>query len=258
MSTKVLILASNYGLWAEELQAPWDALRKAGFEVTLATKFGKTPLPITVSTDPDFLDPVQKYHVNPTEVVTRVNEILDSGEWANPIRFEDAKMSDYDALVIVGGPGAALDIAGNLKVHDLVLQAYKDGKTIGALCYAVAALNFTRDPDNNNRSVIYGRKVVAHPHAWDFTADMSYPLVGSTPDNKGTDVVTSGFVFPLQYMTQDAVGPAGKVLSDADANRDRPQVTVDGQFVTGLSVESSRLFGETLVEVLSRAKVGAG
>jgi hypothetical protein len=59
-------------------------------------------------------------------------------------------------------------------------------------------------------------------------------------------------------MTQDAVGPAGKVLSDADANRDRPQVTVDGQFVTGLSVESSRLFGETLVEVLSRAKVGAG
>jgi len=258
MSMKVLILASNYGLWAEELQAPWDALRKAGFEVTLATKFGKTPLPITVSVDPDFLDPVQKYHVNPTEVVTRVNEILDGGEWANPIRFDDAKMSDYDALVIVGGPGAALDIAGNLKVHDLVLQAYKDGKTIGALCYAVAALNFTRDPDNNNRSVIYGRKVVAHPHAWDFTADMSYPLVRTTSDNKVAEIVTSGFVFFLQYMTQDAVGPYGKVLSVAGANRDRPQVTVDGQFVTGLSVESSRLFGETLVEVLSRAKVGAG
>jgi len=82
--------------------------------------------------------------------------------------------------------------------------------------------------------------------------------VRTTPDNKGAEIVTSGFVFPLQYMTQDAVGPSGKVLSDADANRDRPQVTVDGQFVTGLSVESSRLFGETLVEVLSRAKVGAG
>ncbi|MBQ6976269.1 MAG: DJ-1/PfpI family protein, partial [Selenomonadaceae bacterium] len=37
---KVLIIATNYGSWAEELQAPWDACKKAGFEVTLATPQG--------------------------------------------------------------------------------------------------------------------------------------------------------------------------------------------------------------------------
>ena len=34
---RVVVLASNYGLWAEELQGPWDALNNAGHNVTLAT-----------------------------------------------------------------------------------------------------------------------------------------------------------------------------------------------------------------------------
>jgi putative intracellular protease/amidase len=257
MSKRALVLASNYGLWAEELQAPWDALRSAGVQVVLGTKLGRTPLPIAVSVDPDFLDPVQGYRVNPVPVVARVNEILDRGEWARPIPLAEARMQDYDALVIVGGPGAALDLAGNPLVHALVLDAYRAGKVIGALCYAVAALCFTRDPSAGHRSVIYGRRVTAHPHAWDFTADMRYPLARATPDNPGTDLVTTGFAFPLQYMATDAVGPAGQVLSDEHANRDRPQVVVDGQFVTGLSVESSIRFGDTLVNVLSRQPAAA-
>ena len=28
---KVLVCATNYGSWGEELQAPWDALVKAGY-----------------------------------------------------------------------------------------------------------------------------------------------------------------------------------------------------------------------------------
>jgi putative intracellular protease/amidase len=43
---KVLVLATNYGSWGEELQAPWDALNEAGHDVTLATPLGKKPLPI--------------------------------------------------------------------------------------------------------------------------------------------------------------------------------------------------------------------
>jgi len=252
MSNKVLILASNYGLWAEELQAPWDAFNQAGFEVVLATKTGKTPLPFKPSVDPDFMDPIQNYHVNPPEVVNRVREILATGEWSNPITIDVANMEDYAAIVIVGGPGAPLDLAGNIKVHELLLDAYKSDKIIGALCYGVGALIFSRDPDNDNKSIIYGKHVVAHPHGWDFYADMDYPLEGATPDNPGTDLVTAGFVFPLQYITEDAVGPEGSVLADDTANREKPVVVYDHPFVTGLSVESSIAFGEKLVEVLSK------
>jgi putative intracellular protease/amidase len=252
MTKNVLVIASNYGLWAEELQAPWDALQESGHQCTLATYKGKIPLPFEISMDPTFRDPKQDYLVNPEIVVNRVKTILDTGEWDNPRNVKDVSMNEFDAIVIVGGPGAPLDITGNMRIHQLLLDAYHQGKVIGALCYAVAALAFTRDPDNNNRSIIYGKTVTAHPHEWDFDFDMAYPLYRNNVENPGTDLVTSGFVFPLQYMTEDAVGPDGKVISDATANREKPCVAHDGQFVTALSVESSRAFGETLKEVLSR------
>lgn len=248
---KILILASNYGLWAEELQAPWDALKKAGHALTLATKFGQKPLPITVSMDPDFIDPMQDALVNTAETVARTKALLEGTDWANPLKISDAKMQDYDALVIVGGPGASLDLVGNMYVHNLLIEAFQSEQLIGALCYGVGALVFARNPANN-KSIIYGKTVVAHPHAWDFIADMSYPLYGASPENPGTDIVTTGFLFPLQYITEDAVGPSGKVIADASATREKPCVSFDWPFVTGLSVESSIAFGDKLVEVLAR------
>lgn len=251
MKKKVLIIASNYGLWAEELQAPWDALKNAGFDLTLATHKGLTPLPLSLSLDPDFIDPLQNYQVNPPEVVNRVNEILATGEWDNPIKITDAKMIDYDSIVVVGGPGAPLDITGNLNVHALLLDAYLQNKVIGAICYAVAALVLTRNPQNDNKSIIFGKHVTAHPHAWDFNTDMSYGLIQTTPENKGTDLISPGFIYPLQYIVEDAVGPAGKVDANEKASRLDPCVVWDKPFVTALSVESSIAFGKMLVDHLS-------
>lgn len=248
---KILVVASNYGVWGEELQAPWDALRKAGHDLTLATYLGKTPLPGKISMDPDFVDPMQKVKMNPPELIARINEILDTGEWSSPIRTADANMADYDALVVVGGAGSALDVAGNGLVHRLVLDAYKGGKVIGALCYAVGALALTRDPDNGGKSVIYGKTVTAHPHAWDFVGDLEYDVVRATPDNPNMKLKTAGFVFPLQPMVEDAVGPDGTVHSDPSTSRERPSVQWDPPFVTGLSVESAVAFGDKLVEVLA-------
>lgn len=247
---RVVVLASNYGLWAEELQAPWDALRKAGHDVTLATRWGKKPLPLVLSMDPTFVDPVQNTPINPAEVVRRNQELLAGPEWANPIKFTDIKAADYDAIVLVGGPGSALDMVGNPKIHKLLVEAFQANKLIGALCYAVGCLVFARNP-KTTKSIIHGKTVVAHPAAWDFEEDMNYPLVGATKDNPGTDIVTQGFVFPLQRMTEDAVGPNGKVISDAGATRKKPCVALDWPFVTGLSVESSIAYGDKLVEALA-------
>lgn len=250
MGKRVLVIATNYGLWAEELQAPWDALKAAGHDLTLATFRGMTPLPGKMSMDPDFIDPQQGVPINPQFVVDRVNEILDTGEWDNPIRTGDANMDDYDALVLVGGAGSALDIAGNMEVHDLVLKAYQANKTVGALCYAVAALAFTRDPDNGMKSVIHGKHVTAHPHAWDFVGDHVYECVRATDTNPGMKLTTNGFVFPLQYMVTDAVGDPALVASDPTTSRAKPSCVYDAPFVTALSVESSIAYGQKLVEVL--------
>ena len=80
MSKKILVCASNYGFWGEELQAPWDALSEAGHKVTLATPKGKKPLPLKISVDPDFVDIVQNYKTNPKEVCDRIKELAYGAE----------------------------------------------------------------------------------------------------------------------------------------------------------------------------------
>lgn len=249
---EVLLVAPNYGGWGEEQQAPWDAFKEAGFEVTLATPRGKKPLPFSVSVDPEFVDPIQHYKTNPPEVCKRVKELVDGDEWEDAIKIDDANMADYDAIVLTCGPGAILDLNSRHHLHEMLLEAFYTDKLIGALCYSVAALVFTRDPENDYKSIIYGKRVTAHPRAWDFHFDLDHSdLYGATPDNPPTDVVTPGFLYPLQDIVTDAVGPAGECVFAEDATRENPSVVYDWPFITGCSVESSIAYGEKIVEVLA-------
>ena len=252
---KVLIIATNYGSWAEELQAPWDACKKAGFEVTLATPQGKKPLPFAISVDPNFVEPepVQKVKTNPEWVCNRCKELLAGEEWAHPKKFTEVDMKDFDAIALTGGPGANLDMANCWELHKLIMDAYKADKIVAALCYTVSTLVFCRDPENDYKSIIYGKRVTAHPRAWDFYGPgmaMTYDLYGTTPDNQGTNVVTPGFPWPVEDLVRDAVGPNGACIARINASREDPQVYYDHPFITGTSVESSIAYGDLLVKVL--------
>jgi putative intracellular protease/amidase len=248
---RVLVVASNYGVWAEELQAPWDALREAGHQLTLATPQGKKPLPLAISVDPDFVDPVQKYHVNPPEVCARVKDLVAGTEWNSPVRLRDVSMRDFDAIVMAGGLGADLDLANNPALHSRILEGVAQNKLVAAMCFAVAALVFARDPATH-KSVVHGKKITAHPRDWDFKDDVSYVLYQATPDNRGTDVVTPGFVLPLQDLATDAVGPTGHCFSDPSTSRSKPSVVFDWPFITACSVESAIAYGTMIVDVLAK------
>jgi putative intracellular protease/amidase len=153
--------------------------------------------------------------------------------------------------VLAGGPGTDLDLTNNTAIHRLIRDAIVQDKLVAAMCFAVGCLAFTRDPDNGYRSVIWGKRVTAHPRAWDFTADLTYDLYQATPDNPGTDVITPGFLLPIQDVMTDAVGPQGDVHSDPATSRENPCVVFDWPFITATSVESSIAYGNKIVEVLA-------
>ena len=221
--------------------------------MTLATPQGKKPLPFKISIDPDFVDPVQNVKTNPPEVCARCKELVDGDEWAHPKKFTEVDMKDFDAIVLTGGPGANLDMANCWELHKLIMDAYKSDKIVAALCYAVSTLVFCRDPENDYKSIIYGKRITAHPRAWDFYGPgmaMVYDVYGATEDNKGTDVITPGFPWPVEDLVRDAVGPNGACIARINANRESPQVYYDHPFITGTSVESSIAYGDLVVKVL--------
>lgn len=251
MKKKILFIASNYGLWGEELQAPWDICKAAGHDVRLATYKGKTPLPLSVSVEGGFVDPVQNVVMTPQKVADRINKILDEGEWARPLKIRDVKMADFDAIILIGGPGAGFDITGSMKVQQLVADAFTQGKLIGAICAAVATLGYTRHPEHG-KSIVRGKKVTAHPRSWDFDFDLPYILARQTEDNNGSTVVTPGFILPVQYILEDATGDPSLVTANPKADREHPVVIWDKPFITAQSVESSSAFGEKIVEILGK------
>jgi len=251
---KVLFIASNYGLWGEELQAPWDACNKAGFETHLATYLGVTPLPLVNSTIPGNVDPITGQLTTPENVALRVNEIIKSGEWSHPIKTKDANMDDYDILVLVGGQGSFLDVISNPAVLGLIVKAYKSNKIVAALCATAVSLSIARHPDTG-LSLMRGKRSASRPREWDYAADISYTVIHTTADNRGTNIVTPGFILPIQNIIEDATGDSNLVNADLNADREHPVVVWDEPFLTALSVESAVAFGDKIVELLNARNI---
>jgi len=109
MSKKAAMFIAFQGFRDEEYTEPKRMLEAAGVKV------------ITVSTAKGLAR--GKFRVT-TEVDRTIDEI-------NP--------ADYDALTLVGGPGA-LPQLDNSKVHKLFQQAAAQGKVIGAICISPVVL----------------------------------------------------------------------------------------------------------------------
>jgi putative intracellular protease/amidase len=162
------------------------------------------------------------------------------------------ELTQYDALVIVGGSGALVDLANNGRVHDLVLGFYKLNKPIAAECYGVTCLAFARDI-REKRSLIKGRHVTGHPLDYDYLDGTGFEGPHATDGSKqgfGDGYVNFGPPFyPLEYILRDAVGPEGQFIGNVGHET---SVIVDYPFITSRSTASSRECGRLLIEVLER------
>lgn len=81
---------------------------------------------------------------------------------------------------------------------------------------------------------------------------IDYGLYNETEDNKGTDLLTPGFLYAIEDLVRDAVGPNGFCVARNKANREDPEANYCWPFVTAASVELSIAYGKLLVEVLDK------
>jgi putative intracellular protease/amidase len=139
MTKRMLFVLSEWGYWGEELIGPLEACDAAGYEVTFLTPTGRKPTPLGSSTTPGFLDPPLGRSVTSPEMAEKTRRIDDStrldqprnlSEWfprrpspSSPTYLRDteayyarrqairnADLGPIDALVIVGGSGAMVDL----------------------------------------------------------------------------------------------------------------------------------------------------
>jgi putative intracellular protease/amidase len=164
--------------------------------------------------------------------------------------FANTELTQYDAIVIVGGSGALVDLANNGRVHELILGFYRLGKPIAAECYGVACLAFARDT-GEKQSLFRGRRVTGHPIDYDYLDGTGFEgphaIDGSFTGFGDGYVNFGGPFYPLEYILRDAVGPQGRFIGNVGHET---SVIVDYPFITSRSTASSQKCGQILVEVL--------
>ncbi len=277
----ILFVLSEWGYWGEELIGPLEACDAAGYKITFVTPTGKKPTPLAVSMTPGYMDPPLGRSVTSEEYAEKTRQVNESNRLDNPQSLEAwfplraypssptylrdmetyydkvdwivaNELVNYDALVIVGGSGALVDLANNSRLHELIMGFYKLNKPIAAECYGVSCLAFARDI-REKKSLIWGKHVTGHPIDYDYLDGTGFEgkhsLDGS---NKGFG---DGFInfgppfYPLEYILRDAVGPDGSYSGRVGH---KTSVVVDYPFITSRSTASSTECGQKLVEVLEQ------
>lgn len=186
------------GFWAEELATPYEAFTKAGHEVVVATPGGVQPVPDQASLTPEIHLP----------------EIT-------PIRLEDVRQADYDAVFYPGGHGPMEDLAVNADSGRLIADTLASGKPLGVVCHGPAALLATP------RGTLAG-----------------YELTGFT----NAEERIGGLAGRAKWLLQDRLEELGADFQEGEPWA--PHVVVDRNLVTGQNPASSGPLAAELLEML--------
>ncbi|WP_433709885.1 type 1 glutamine amidotransferase domain-containing protein [Nocardia sp. CA-084685] len=121
------------GYWAEEVVAPYKAIKAAGHQIVVATPGGVVP-----TVDQGSLAPEVNGGADGAAQIART--LADAAELRSPIRLEDVDSADYDAVYYPGGHGPMEDLSVNTDSGALLNAALASGKPLGVVCHAPAAL----------------------------------------------------------------------------------------------------------------------
>jgi putative intracellular protease/amidase len=158
-----IVTSADLGFWLAELTRPYWHLIERGHEITLSSPKGGKIKHDRLS--------------NPsTEGSWEANDVVSKGFLSDPalsalldatIALKDVKPEDYDAVHVVGGTGAAVDLYPNEKVASILEHFWSSDKIVGAICHGVIALG-------NNPDRISGRHVTGFSLDEDLAAEKLY------------------------------------------------------------------------------------
>jgi putative intracellular protease/amidase len=202
------------GFELTELSRAWWVFEAAGFEVELASPEGGAP-PKVVDTD-DAVDADYAFLNEP-----RTREAI-----ANTLRLDAVDPARYDAVYVVGGKGAMLDLHAHPALQRILAEVYVRGGVISAVCHGPAALLGVEIAPG--QTLLQGRRITGFSNAEEYFL-MEDP------------------VQRLGFLLQNALADEGQF---SEAPMYLEHVVVDGRVLTGQNPWSTWALAEATVRAL--------
>lgn len=155
--TTVLMPLPSEDFDPTEAAIPWKHLRSANMNVVFATPDGQ----------PASCDPVTLRGVVFGQIGAKANDqqiyrkLEQDPAFRSPIRYEDIKASEYDAIHLSGGhaPGMMPYLESRI-LQQRIVEFFALGRTVSAVCHGPVLLARSIDP-TTQKSVLYGRRITA-------------------------------------------------------------------------------------------------
>jgi putative intracellular protease/amidase len=217
-------LADGYqqpaGFWAEEALGPYAVFKEAGYEIAAATPGGVPPTADALSLTPEF-------NGGPEGAEAMKAALRNATELAHPLRIEDVRIEDYDAVFYPGGWGPMEDLPDNAESGRLLSGWLASGKPLALVCHGPAALLATVDADG--KSPFHG-----------------YRLTGLS----NAEETQNGLADRAKWLLQD------RLVADLGADYREtapftPHVEIDRTLFTGQNPVSAVPLAQELVKALS-------
>jgi putative intracellular protease/amidase len=203
------------GLWLEEFAVPYDVLRDAGHEVTVASpKGGDTPI------DPHSAGDAQKHPVW-EDAANRLQQ-------AHPL--EGLRADAFEAVFIPGGHGTMFDFPDNPVLGALLADFHAQGKPIASVCHGPAA--FVGVTRSDGKPLVEGYTLTAFSDA---------------------EEKLSGLADVVPFLLSTRLGELGADVENGLPMLSH--VRQDRQLITGQNPKSSQAAAELLVKALAEGTV---
>ena len=211
------------GVMASEMTHPYYDFLDAGMQVDIASiQGGKIPV------DPQSLmymikSPEDQRYLEDTVLQAKVNKSM---------RIDDVDFTQYDAIFIAGGWGAAYDLGYSEVLGQKVSEAYyAETPIFGSVCHGV--LGFIRAKGRDGNLLIAGRKMtgVSDKQVHELGIDI-------TPQHPETELRKAGAVYESQTRFRDVF--ATHVVVDDER-----------RFITGQNQNSGHETAHTMMSIIS-------
>ena len=233
---RILLVATNHAVLGEggdptgvaisEVTEPYYDFLDAGIQVDLASPRGGV-IPV---------DPQTLFWVMSTPSVDRYREDPAlQAKLENSIPIAEVDASDYDAIFLAGGWGAAYDLGYSEELGEKITEANANGAVIGGVCHGPLGLLQAKAPDGS--PLVAGRRLTA-------VTDKQVQELGIdvTPQHPERELRAAGAVFESDTAFRDVFAT---------------HVVVDENLVTGQNQNSGGEAAQRVMELLSRDQIGS-
>jgi putative intracellular protease/amidase len=238
VTARILMPLPDHDYDPGEAAPPWQACKERGWKVEISTEHG-----IAAEGDRNKLKgPLPGWLSASMTARATYQQMIQDHDYLHPVPYAEIDPDGYDALLLPGGDGLGMhQYLDSQVLRDKVLQFWRQGKLIGAICHGILVLARTIDP-KTGCSILYGRKVTAPPASLDRAA---YWL-----DKR---LVKHGYIMYDQCVFDEVRASLQRPEDMSPGpNPIKPFVVTDGRLITARWYRDAELFAQRFVEKLQQ------